>query len=234
MSAVGVVESTVCNRQIGAGSNPSAALHAIRVIPVAIRIAKQIIVRHHYLHTLPGGTCLAFGILIQRSLAGALTLGVGSTNAHRLVEGASPENCLSLTRLWMSDDLPPNSESRVLGIVIRGLRRHTNIKFLVTYADPSQGHVGTIYQATNWVYTGVSSAMSRYDVGDGKPRHSRSLGHSFGTHSVRYFAAHGVKIKMVPQTAKHRYLFFLDSSWRGRLAVPHLPYPKQEGTDENH
>ena len=89
-----------------------------------------------------------------------IVLGVGPFNAHKLVEGAEPEDCLTLTRYWLSDDLPKNSESRVLGIVLRSLRRHTHLKFIVTYADPAHGHLGVIYKATNFVYTGLSSAAN--------------------------------------------------------------------------
>ncbi len=40
-----------------------------------------------------------------------------------------------------------------------------------------------------------------YDLGDGRLRHSRSLSHLFGTHSVRYFAERGVPIKVVMHLA---------------------------------
>ena len=123
--------------------------------------------------------------------------------------------------------MPPNSESRVIGVVLRALGRHTRLKFVLAYADPSVGHVGTIYQATGWLYTGVSSATPRYDLGDGILRHSRSLGYSFGSHSVRLFKSSGVHIKAVTQSPKHRYIQFLDPSWRERLLVVVLPYPKK-------
>ena len=82
---------------------------------------------------------------------GALALGAGPAQAYALVDGAKPADCLVLTRLWFSDALPANSESRVLGIVLRALRNRASVKFLVSYADPTQGHVGTIYQATGWL-----------------------------------------------------------------------------------
>jgi hypothetical protein len=193
-------------------------------VPVAV--AKGLLVKYHYLHSLPGGTHLAFGVFLGGGLLGALTLGVGPLNAFSLVEGARPEDCLVLTRLWLSDELPTNSESRVLGVVLRSLRRHTKVKFLVSYADPAQGHLGFIYQASNWLYAGLSQATPLYDLGDGKARHSRSISHAYGTHSVGHFARHGVAVKLVPQEAKHRYIHFLDPGWRGRLTVPVLPYPK--------
>jgi hypothetical protein len=197
-------------------------------------IARRLIEREHYLHSLPGGTCLAFGVFTAGSLLGAMTFGVGPTNAYSLAEDVKPDECLTLTRLWLSDALPRNSESRVLGIVLRDLKHHTRLKFLVSYADPAQGHLGTIYQASGWLYTGLSEAMPLYDVGDGKLRHSRSLSHAFGTHSVWHFTRHGIEVKLAAQTAKHRYVYFLDPNWQQRLKVPVLPYPKKEVIDESH
>ena len=185
-----------------------------RLEPVAVRVslAKQLVERHHYLHSLPGGTRLAFGVFTSSRLMGAMTLGVGPLNAYALVDGAVPDDCLTLSRLWLADELPRHSESRSIGVVLHSLKRHTNLKFLVSYADPAQGHLGTIYQATGWAYTGLSEAMPMYDIGDGKARHSRSLSHAYGTHSLEHFARRGVRVKLVPQQAKHRYVFLLERS----------------------
>jgi hypothetical protein len=227
MSAAGVTVSTVSNQEERRGSNPTAALQPMSIKPVPFVVAKRLIEKHHYLHSFPGGTKLAFGIFVADRLQGAISLGAGPANAYSLVYQAKPEDCLVLTRLWLYDDLPCNSESKVIGIVIRALKQHTDIKFLVSYADPSQGHVGTIYQATNWLYTGLSEAMPLYDLGDGKARQSRSLAHSYGSHSVQYFVNRGVNVTLIPQSSKHRYVYFLDPSWRNSLKPQVLPYPKQ-------
>lgn len=220
-------EAHVIDQLRDGGSRPTSPLHCLQVRPIPMMAAKALLEREHYLHSLPGGTRLAFGVFVDNRLMGAVTFGVGPYLAHRLVEGASPDDCLTLTRLWLSDALPANSESRVLGVALRALKKHSQVKFLVTYADPSQGHLGTIYQGTNWVYTGLSEAMPLYDLGDGKPRHSRSVSHAFGTHSMKHFASCGVDVRQVPQSAKHRYVYFLDRSWLSRLKTRSLPYPKK-------
>ena len=164
MSAGSVVAGTAPFQEASGGSIPTPALHSLLLTPVPAGIAKDLLVREHYLHFLPGGTCLAFGVFNLGRLVGALTLGVGPFNAYSLVGAAKPDDCLALTRLGLSDALPPNSESRVLGIVLRTLRRQTSLKFLLTYADPAHGHSGTIYQASNWLYTGLSDATPLYDL----------------------------------------------------------------------
>ena len=231
-SVVSEEASTVSLPETGPGASPRTTLQRIKVCPISHRIAKQLVEREHYLHSLPGGTHMAFGVFLGIRMLGVITIGAGPMKGYSIVEGAMPDDCLSLTRMWLSDELPRGSESRVLGFVLRALKRHTDLKFLLTYADPQQGHAGTIYQATNWIYTGLSAAMPLYDLGDGAAIHSRTLSHAFGTHSVSYFADHGIEVKRVPQTGKHRYIYFLDSRWSDRLRLPALQYPKKESADD--
>jgi hypothetical protein len=233
MSAAGVTVSTASIQGASAGSSPSAALQTLKVTPIPLITAKKLIVDKHYLHSLPGGTKLCFGTFLNNRLLGALTLGVGPANSHCLVDGATADDCLTLTRLWLSDELPANGESRVIGIVLRSLRKHTHLKFLLSYSDPAQGHLGTIYQATGWLYTGLSIVMPLYDLGDGVARHCRTVAQVFGSHSKEHFIQNGIEVKLIPQTAKHRYIYFLDSSWRSRLIAIVLPYPKKEDLHGN-
>ena len=228
MSADNVMVSMATVQEARAGSNPSPALHAIQLIPISHAEARNLIVPNHYLHSLPGGTKLSLGIFLNARLLGALTFGVGPYLGYKIVNDASPDDVVTLTRLWLSDELRSNSESKVLGIALRSLKRDTSLKFVLAYSDPSAGHLGTIYQATNWLYTGLSSATPLYEIGDGILHHSRTLAHSLGSHSIRYLTSQGIDVKTVPQSAKHRYVYFLDPSWRSRLSVSILPYPKKE------
>ena len=112
--------------------------------------------------------------------------------------------------------------------MLRALGKDSLTKFIVSYADPSAGHSGTIYMATGWEYTGLSDATPLYDVGDGVLRHSRTISHRYGSRSQAYLQGHGIPLKVVPQSPKHRYIYFLDPGWRSRLQVPTLPYPKNK------
>lgn len=230
MSAGSVMVSTSSDHEgrAGSGSSPSPALQDIIVRPIPSVAAMKIIVKNHYLHSFPGCTRLCFGAFVGNRLYGAIIFGSGPANAFRLVEGAVQDDYLTLTRLWLSEELPSNSESRIIAVSLRYLRKYTKVKFLVTYADPTQGHVGIIYQATGWVYNGLSEAMPKFDIGDGVARHSRSMSHAFGSHSMKYFDKCGLNVKVLPQTPKHRYLYFLDEEYRKRLKTPASPYPKKE------
>lgn len=65
---------------------------------------------------------------------------------------------LSLSRLAIEDEVPRNAESFLIGRSIRLIRQSGAWDCLLTWADSSQGHRGTIYRATNWEYLGTSKA----------------------------------------------------------------------------
>lgn len=200
--------------------------------PIPFRVAREVLVRDHYLHAFPGGTALCLGVFARERLVGVVTLGNGPRAMHRIVDGAGQRDFLVLTRVWLHPDCPRNSASHVLSLLVRELRRSTGLRFLVSYADPSVAgptgtpHVGFTYQATNWTYVGLSHAMPFLDLGDGKPRHLRSVNSTYGTHSVRHLRAAGLDVRLVPHSAKHCYIGFIDRRWRRRLLVPALPFPK--------
>lgn len=230
-SRAGGADRSTPTLQVGDGvSNTTPALqpHArdvvVQIVPP--QVAREVLVRHHYLHAMPGATRLCLGVLLDNAILGAITLGAGPINGHRLVDGAGRDDVWTLSRLWLDDSLPTNTESHVLAVVVRSLRRFTAVRALIAYADPAAGHVGVVYQAAGWLYTGAPRSLPKLDLGDGVPRHCRSVGSTFSSHSVSYLRRRGLTVSQVPQPPKHRYVVFVDRSWQGRLLPPVLPYPK--------
>ena len=230
------VAARLADQQAGGGSIPTSALHTITcgprdltVKPIPARAARQICQDKHYLRSYPGGAFLNFGVFVGGLLLGVVVLGVGPTNLHRLFKDAQRREVACLARLWLDDRLGRNSESRVLGVVLRLLRKEqSTLKALVAYSDPSVGHTGTIYRAAGFLYLGESMAMPLYRLPNGSVHHSRSLSHSYGTHSRKHFKRHGVEVELVQQSPKHTYLALIDPTWRDRLIRPEQPYPGKE------
>ena len=50
--------------------------------------------------------------------------------------------------------------------VIKQIANRPEIRKLVSFADPRFGHVGTIYQASNWVKVGMTSRSYYYEDAD--------------------------------------------------------------------
>ena len=175
------------------------------------------------------GSLVNVGSFANHTLVGVAVIGVGPFNIHRLFLNANPEEVSCLSRLWLDDRCGRNSDSRVLGIICSSLRRwQSSIKAIVAYSDPTAGDDGTIYRAAGFAYLGTSEAMPLYRLPDGRVHHSRSLGHSFGTHSLAHFKAQGIEMRPVPQTPKFIYAALIDPAWGERLTRPVLPYSQGE------
>jgi len=231
--AGGVAAAQPALQRARGGATPTPALQPtprfgakdLLVRPIPHKIARRVCEQKHYLRSYPGGAMLAFGVFVGGRLLGVGVLGVGPANIRRLFQEAQGKEVACLARLWLDDRLGRNGESRTLGIILRCLRREQDtIKAVVAYSDPAAGHTGIIYRAAGFLYLGPSQATPLYSLNGGRPRHSRSLSHSFGSHSIKHFKAHGVEVELVEQSAKHTYIALVDPSWRERLARPVLPY----------
>lgn len=237
IGAGSVVAARLADQRARGGANPTSALQNsdrfkpgdLVVKPIPPRVARDLCEERHYLKSNPGGALINLGVFAGHILLGVAVIGVGPTNIHRFFKDAQPDQVLCLSRLWLDDRCGRNSESRVLGIILRELRRNQSaVKALVSYSDPGAGHTGMIYRAAGFLYLGLSVAMPLYRFPDRSVHHSRSLGHSFGTHSLAHFEANGVRLETVPQAPKFIYVALMDSSWRERLTRTVLPYSQVE------
>ncbi len=81
---------------------------------------------------------------------------------------------IELRRLCCIDDTPKNTESYFIGKTIKWLRKNTDYKCIVSYADPFHGHGGIIYKATNFEHLGMSSPGKVILWGD-KTYHDKTI-----------------------------------------------------------
>jgi len=216
----------------GKDTTPSSVEMAVRLRPrrsivrsldvreVPPRIVAPLIVQEHYLHSMPPAAVVSFGVYSDTNLVGAVVVTSGARNAHHLLVGSRPGDVATLARLWLADAIPKNAESRVLGIVVRLCRKRGNVRALLTYADPAAGHTGTIYRAAGWRYLGRSQPGRYVDLGDGRPRHPRSVYSAHGTNSPWRLRVNGLSARSVRVEGKHRYCMVVDRSWAWRLGPP--------------
>jgi hypothetical protein len=83
----------------------------------------------------------------------------------------------------------------------------SNIKLLITFADQSAGHIGTIYKATNWIFDGITKPSYFYEK-DGFRWHKKVIwdyARSMGLTENEFQLLFGLqKIKTLP---KYRYVY---------------------------
>lgn len=213
-------------------------------------IAKDIIVNNHY-SGIWTKVSYAIGLFyisndehkffggVNEKLIGVACYGdpIGRHSGASISELLDRTEVLELTRLFVFDGYGSNIESWFVGKTFEWLRENApHIKALVSYSDPKVGHLGTIYQATNWVYQGNrirpndswSFKWSEID----EWHHSRTSYVKYGTNDpkiIQTMVTTPFWIKKEPR--KHRYVYILSYGKDKKklfksLKYPSLPYPK--------
>lgn len=208
---------------------------------------KAFVVAHHYAAR-AGSIVRGFEVHWGGRLAGQFRPPMGSA-----------AEWLTLGRFVLLDEVGGNAETIVLGVCFRALRLDGFLG-VVSFSDPHRrvaldgrvilpGHVGTIYQAHNGVYTGRSKSETKQLLPDGTLFESRAAqkvrtgdqGHAY---SRRILEANGAEPLRAGEDAgawvarwraalcrpflhrgNHRYLWAVDKRARRHLP-PSLPYPK--------
>lgn len=142
---------------------------------VGRKAVKDFIEKHHYSHNINGVmSTYCFGLYDNLSMVGAMLFGsLGMANAWRKYAD-KPEDVIELRRLVCIDDTPKNTESYFIGGCLRWLKKNTDIKVVVSYADPNYGHQGIVYQASNFTKVGETSP-GKVIMWDGKKYHDKTI-----------------------------------------------------------
>jgi hypothetical protein len=220
--------------------------------------ARRFILEHHYSGSYPNAR-FRFGLYWSELLVGVAVFSHPVNDCIFDVFGGDRRECLELGRLVLLDAAPANAESFFIAQCF-GLLRLQGIRGVVSFSDPVRrttadgrlvlaGHVGTIYQATNAVYTGTSKGRNRLLLPDGTLLHERALAkirardsrwesaakplilagakpllaHEDAAAWVKRWAAR--LCRPLHHSGNHRYLFGLDRQMKKHLP-PSLPYPK--------
>lgn len=89
----------------------------------------------------------------------------------------------------------------------------------------------TVYQATNWIYTGLSAKRTNWTI-KGVDKHCQTIADKFTAKQLREI--YGDRFSLQPRSRKHRYVTFIAASKKRRkellrkLKYPILPYPKEQ------
>lgn len=191
-------------------------------------IGKAFVREHHYSHSCHNGP-MCWGLFDGDDMIGVCAFATpNSENVRASIFGKGYENEVTeLHRLVILDVTPANTESWFVSRALKGLaRERPQYKGVVSFADTTEGHVGTIYQALNAIYYGMSSPARFYRDAEGRLRHPRQSGHNVTLNEAS-------EMGWVPEMrqAKHRYLFLIGSSTqrrasRQRIIVHPMDYPK--------
>ncbi len=191
---------------------------------------KHAVMRWHYSRALPAFKLVRIGVWESGRFVGAILYGVGA-NRHisRPFKLRDTEVC-ELVRVALAPaSTRKHPTSKCVAISLKLLKRQSpGLRLVVSYADAGQGHVGTIYQATNWIFLGA--ATQPYLRVKGKIEHPRTLYDRYGRggQSLPWLQANvDPNAQRVKMPAKLKYAMPLDREVREQLKPLAQPYVKK-------
>ncbi len=179
----------------------------------------------HYAKRIPS-ISYAFGLYLDDELQGVITY--GSPPSNTLCVGICGEEhknkVLELNRLCLKHNRP-NEASRLVAASLKMLPKPS---IVVSFADTAQKHEGIVYQATNFIYTGLSAKRVEYAIKGMEHLHSKTLSQLGTLDEIKQM--YGDKFYHRERSRKHRYIMFLGSKTERKqllkaLKYPILPYP---------
>ena len=203
----------------------------LKVLQIKNEETEPWLLRKHYAKRLPH-ISYAFGLYRQNDLVGVITYGNPASDA--LCRGVCGEEykhmVTELNRLCLQD----NKKNEASFLVANSLKLLPKPKIVVSYADTSQNHVGYIYQATNFMYTGLSAKRTEWRI-IGSNKHSRTI---TAQASLNERKTNTEKYELVDRPRKHRYIFIVANKKIKKEIIKKMnyksePYPKGDSKNYN-
>ena len=198
---------------------------------------REFIIDIHYAGRFPS-VSWAFGLYENESLVGVVTYGTPSSGPLRIgIAGKERSHeVIELNRLCLLN----NKKNEASYLVSKSLRMLPRQKIVVSYADTSQGHIGTVYQATNFFYCGLSAKRTDWKVKGKEHLHGQTIADEFRgepNRSQLMRDKYGDKFYLKDRSRKHRYLFIVGSKKYKKQVMNDLnytieDYPKGNKNDE--
>ena len=204
-------------------------LDGYSVAPIQAQDADYLILNVHYAKRRPSIT-YAFGLFNAGELVGVVTYGTpaSSTLLRGICGDDWAQHVLELNRLVLVNN-QPHEASRLVGASLKLLPKPS---IIVSYADTKQKHEGIVYQATNFMYTGLSSKFRDPVVRGLEHQHHATYAH--GLTNAQLIEKYGAEnVYFIDRSRKHRYIIFLGSKTQRKQMLKDLryeiqPYPNKE------
>ncbi len=186
--------------------------------------AKYAVEHWHYSRCIPKSKLAKIGVWENEKFVGAVIFGVGATSDLVKRYNLKPFEGCELVRVALTKHKTP--VTRILSISFSIIKKtYPNLRLIVSFADPEQGHIGAIYQAGNWLYNGKSQVSDEY-IFKGKRWQGRSFRNSFKG------MERDPRVQIVKGSSKYRYLMPLDAEMRSRIKPLSKPYPKRASSSK--
>jgi len=195
-----------------------------KVLPIKSWQTHDWLLKKHYARRIPS-ISFSFGLFENNILEGVITF--GKPPSMSLCIGVcgkdNSDYVFELNRLCLQSNKPNHASY----LVANAMKQLPKPIIVVSYADTSANHTGYIYQACNFIYTGLSDKRTEWREKNSN-RHSKTL---CDQTSLEERKANPNKYEVVDRPRKHRYVFFVGNkkhktNFLKNLNYKIMPYPK--------
>jgi len=136
-----------------------------------------------------------------------------SENVRASVFGDGRENeVIELHRMAIHPDAPKNTATWFISRALDRLKGYKpQYRAVLSFADTTEGHDGTVYQAASADYTGMTAESTFYQDENGRLRAPRQNGENIDPGKTDW--------KPVKRKSKHRYVFYLPDKYESKQDV---------------
>lgn len=197
----------------------------MEVTQITRQQCEPFIIGIHYAKRWPS-ISYAFGLVDKGEVIGVCTFGTPPSSPLRNgIAGAElAPQVLELNRLC----LKYNRKNEASFLVSRALKMLPKNRIVISFADTSQGHQGTVYKAANFTYHGLSAKRTDWKVKGMEHLHGMTIADEFRgvkDRAAAMRAKYGDNFYLQGRPRKHRYIFVTGSVGFRRYAYARIKYP---------
>ncbi len=198
----------------------------MKVFPIKNEETYPWLLQKHYAKRIPQ-IMFAFGLYEENQLIGVVTYGIPASPAlcMGICGKEYADKVLELNRVCLMN----NDKNQASFLVANSIKLLPKPTIIVSYADTGKGHVGYVYQATNFLYTGLSANRVDWTVKGLEHKHSKTLSDGMTLESIK--EKYGDDFYYTERSRKHRYIYFHGNKTQKKILNSLLkyeiePYPK--------
>jgi hypothetical protein len=201
---------------------------AYSVTQIDQRAARSFVETYHYSGGM-GNAGMPWGLYADGFLVGVIVFHTPiSENVRKSVYGDSrKDEVTELHRMAIHPQAPQNTATWFISRVLDRLKEYKpKYTAVLSFADTTEGHDGTVYQAANADYTGMTDTTTFYKDQSGRLRAPRQCGENIDTQTAKQRGW-----KPVQRESKHRYVFWLPGEYQSKAELREAsnltvqPYP---------
>lgn len=201
----------------------------IEVRQIKSEDTKDWLLNIHYAKRIPS-ISYAFGLYIDNELFGIVTYGTPASSSLR-VGVAGKENqkyVLELNRLVFKKEIKNGASI----LISKSFKYLPSPSIIVSYADMEQGHVGYVYQACNFIYTGLSAKRTDWKIKGMEHLHGQTIAdisrNVIGSRVDYMKKTYGSDFYLKERSRKYRYVYILGNKYEKASLKKQLLYKEEK------